>query len=68
MNDYNEHGDDTDDCKICKGERWVCENHPEKPWTDDDPDGCLCGAGILCKCREHLNEQFKIQNMRFYDN
>lgn len=49
-------------CKICHGEGWVCENHPNSGWQGGDakccdqekinrgiePDGC--GAGALCIC------------------
>lgn len=33
------------ECKRCAGERWVCENHRDKPWNDF---GCQCGAGDPC--------------------
>jgi hypothetical protein len=33
-------------CPTCKGQRWVCENHPDKPWETED--GCGCGAGMPC--------------------
>lgn len=33
-------------CTICKGEGWVCENHPDLPWQHD---GCG-GAGDPCCC------------------
>jgi hypothetical protein len=32
------------DCPICHGSRWVCENHPRLAW----PDECDCGAGKAC--------------------
>jgi uncharacterized protein YbaR (Trm112 family) len=35
----------TDSCVVCRGERWVCENHPDKPWN---ASGCECGAGAPC--------------------
>ena len=35
-------------CKHCDGEGWVCENHPDRPWNDTSPNGCLCGAGAPC--------------------
>ena len=35
-------------CPICKGLGWVCENHPELPWSDET--GCQCGAGMTCQC------------------
>lgn len=35
-------------CAICKGELWVCENHPDKAWGYGD--GCCGGAGMPCKC------------------
>lgn len=34
------------DCPRCKGEGWVCENHPDKAWCWE----CDCGAGMPCKC------------------
>ena len=34
----------TDICPICKGSRFVCENHPRLAW----PDECDCGAGDPC--------------------
>jgi hypothetical protein len=32
-------------CPVCRGERWVCENHRDKPWN---ASGCECGAGAPC--------------------
>jgi len=32
------------DCKLCRGIRWVCEEHPDQPWGHD---GCR-GAGMPC--------------------
>jgi hypothetical protein len=29
-------------CARCKGSRWVCERHPERPW--DGQHACGCGA------------------------
>jgi hypothetical protein len=51
-------------CKVCKGARWVCEDHPELPWdgASDDANACHCGgAGLPClacnSCdREHKPE------------
>jgi hypothetical protein len=32
-------------CPVCHGARWVCEDHPDRPWSD----GCACGgAGAPC--------------------
>ena len=31
-------------CPICKGDRFVCENHPRLAW----PSECECGAGDPC--------------------
>jgi hypothetical protein len=28
----------------------VCENHPYTPWDKDI--GCVCGAGMPCRCNE----------------
>jgi hypothetical protein len=33
-----------DTCPICKGDRFVCENHPRLAW----PSECSCGAGDPC--------------------
>lgn len=38
-------------CPNCKGSTWVCEWHPDKPWTPTAPSGaesCECGAGMMC--------------------
>jgi hypothetical protein len=40
-----------DDCSVCTGHGWVCENHPDKPWYGLMPDDfvkCCCGAGQPC--------------------
>ena len=31
-------------CPVCLGARWVCEDHPDKPWEHDD----CGGAGLPC--------------------
>jgi len=37
------------DCKLCRGVRWVCEEHPGQPMGHD---GCR-GAGVPCPlCNE----------------
>ena len=36
------------DCPKCSGIGWVCENHPDKAWSDEL--GCQCGAGMPCEC------------------
>lgn len=37
-------------CNNCEDFRWVCENHPNKPWLglSNSPFGCECGAGTPC--------------------
>jgi hypothetical protein len=35
-------------CPICFGIGWVCENHPNRAWSEDL--GCQCGAGMPCEC------------------
>jgi len=35
-------------CNRCKDVGWVCENHLDKPWDRDLPEGCECGAGAPC--------------------
>jgi len=32
------------ECPLCRGARFVCENHPRLAW----PDECSCGAGEQC--------------------
>jgi hypothetical protein len=36
------------DCKVCLGIGWVCENHPNRAWSQKL--GCQCGAGMPCEC------------------
>lgn len=49
------------ECNVCKGDGWVCERHPTKPWSDV---GCKCGAGVPCECnksnppRVHFDEVY----------
>jgi hypothetical protein len=38
------------DCPTCLGIGWVCENHPQMPWSDEG--GCTCGAGMPCSCNQ----------------
>jgi hypothetical protein len=36
-------------CGTCKGTRWVCEDHPDRPWGGGHPNACQCGgAGMPC--------------------
>jgi len=37
-------------CKICDNSGWICENHPDRPWSgfSDRSDACGCGAGATC--------------------
>lgn len=39
----------SDACRRCDGAGWVCESHPFKPWS---PAGCMCDAGVPCRCNE----------------
>ncbi len=58
------------ECEICKGEKWVCENHQDKPWNSF---GCTCGAGAPCfgcnplnsKNHEHKWVEFKTDSEYF---
>ena len=36
-------------CKVCKGDGWVCENHPDVPWNGGTQQ-CCGGAGMPCEC------------------
>jgi hypothetical protein len=38
----------TTKCRICFGLGWVCENHPNRVWSEEL--GCQCGAGMPCEC------------------
>jgi hypothetical protein len=35
-------------CPICFGIGFVCENHPDRAWSEEL--GCQCGAGDPCAC------------------
>jgi hypothetical protein len=41
-------------CKTCADTRWVCEEHPRRPWGSGHPNACQCGgAGMPCPdCNE----------------
>jgi hypothetical protein len=40
-------------CRLCEDTRWVCEQHPDRPWSGMNltpsacPDGCA-GPGVAC--------------------
>jgi hypothetical protein len=36
-------------CKRCLDIGWVCETHPERPWSENIVCGCMCGAGAPCQ-------------------
>jgi hypothetical protein len=36
-------------CPICHSLGWVCENHPDRAWSET-AGGCECGAGMPCEC------------------
>jgi hypothetical protein len=39
-------------CTICKGELWVCSEHPELPFLHpvDGPELTCAGPGVACIC------------------
>ena len=44
-----------DRCGTCLGTGWVCEEHPDRPWSGivGDGEGCepaCVGPGIPCRC------------------
>jgi hypothetical protein len=42
-------------CSVCNGARWVCDNHPDRPWAGKSrhESACECGAGMSCpKCNQ----------------
>jgi hypothetical protein len=36
------------DCARCQDVGWVCEEHPERPWSNKTEGGCQCGARMPC--------------------
>ncbi|MDE5466040.1 hypothetical protein [Bradyrhizobium sp. CSS354] len=40
-------------CPICFGLGFVCENHPDRAWSEEL--GCQCGAGDPCACNRSLD-------------
>lgn len=43
--------DSLNDCAVCTGHGWVCEFHPDKPWSGLMPKEfvrCCDGAGAPC--------------------
>ena len=36
------------DCARCQDVGWVCEKHPDRPWSMKVDCGCQCGAGMPC--------------------
>ena len=45
-------------CKNYEDTRWVCEDHPNRPWGSGRPNACRCGgAGMPCPvCNEPKEE------------
>lgn len=35
-------------CNICSNTRWVCEQHPDKSWSEGN--NCCGSSGVPCKC------------------
>lgn len=35
-------------CQRCQDGGWVCEAHPDRPWSNILPNGCECNAGMPC--------------------
>jgi len=52
---------ETSECEVCGGARWVCEDHPDKPWdgASDREDACHCGgAGMPCQvCNRTVGQE-----------
>ncbi len=36
------------DCATCQDVGWVCEEHPDRPWSERIENGCQCGARLPC--------------------
>lgn len=39
-------------CPICRGEGWVCENHPENKFDYGEQPCCHNAAGKPCECNK----------------
>ena len=50
-------------CPTCQDVEWVCENHPDRPWSKDKPNGCECGAGAPCPNCNSLSESPQVGNV-----
>ena len=49
------------DCKLCRDERWICEEHPEQPMGHDE---CM-GAGMPCpRAGRATSTTARVQNHR----
>lgn len=45
-------------CAMCAGSKWVCENHPNYPWSGiANVKPCCGGAGAPCRKCNHLSQQ-----------
>lgn len=56
------------ECPICKGEGWVCEDHQDLPWDSWHQNNC--GAGQPCTCHpshESNLSQSEKQRLKEYD-
>jgi hypothetical protein len=54
----------TPDCRLCLGERWLCEAHPDRPWPHDD----CPGAGDPCHlCNSGEPPDFPIEHVHRHD-
>jgi hypothetical protein len=54
-------------CPYCFGLGWVCENHSHLPWKDT-PQGCQCGAGMLCECNRAEDTKSRIFPVSYHAN
>ncbi len=36
------------DCARCQDVGWVCEEHPDRPWSEKIEGGCQCGTRMPC--------------------
>jgi hypothetical protein len=56
-------------CPTCKGQRWVCEAHEDRPW--EGPEGCECGAPAMpcpvCNSTENGERPMAPKDMKHID-
>lgn len=56
---------ETENCRVCDGTGWVCENHADRPWDglSASDESCRCGgAGAPCRVCNYEMELIGIKH------